>query len=242
MRKSSRLQNIAPESSGLVASEPESDTEVGVITVDEGVRYDIMPLESDELDDFEFEVYAALRKWRLLKSRELQTESYKICQNRTLAEMVRRRRNDSNWAAPIHVSSSDTSTKTPPDVAGNATDERDASRNSNTAEAKSDSDADGTASQNISTRGDSVTKDHEDSPTRGSTRSVREDLLECWGVGPSKAREGGYGHELIALLDGDEQLKSLLQQSRDAERKTQPQSQEPGQPRECAPIEVKTAR
>eukprot|EP01034_Spumella_vulgaris_P023348 gene23348-29561_t len=59
-----------------------------------------MPTESSELDDKEFEVYAALRKWRLLLSRELDIEPYKVCQNRTLAELVRRRRNDSTWAAP----------------------------------------------------------------------------------------------------------------------------------------------
>lgn len=63
------------------------------------VRYDVMPFESDQLDDFEFQVYAALRKWRLLKARELEIETYKICQNRTLAELVRRKRNDLTWAS-----------------------------------------------------------------------------------------------------------------------------------------------
>lgn len=39
-----------------------------------------------------------MRKWRLLRARELQIETYKIFQNRTLSEMIRRRRNDPKWA------------------------------------------------------------------------------------------------------------------------------------------------
>jgi hypothetical protein len=54
--------------------------------------------ESHELDDHEFQAFVALRKWRLLRARELQIETYKIFQNRTLCEMIRRRRNETSWA------------------------------------------------------------------------------------------------------------------------------------------------
>jgi hypothetical protein len=67
--------------------------------VDE-VDYDSMPFDSNELDDFEFQVFVELKAWRLKKSRELELEPYKIAQNRTLAELVRRKRNTPDWAGP----------------------------------------------------------------------------------------------------------------------------------------------
>lgn len=67
--------------------------------------YAAMPIEPEQLDDFEFETYIALRAWRLQKCRsialernEKRYEAYKICQNRTLCELVRRRRNDTAFA------------------------------------------------------------------------------------------------------------------------------------------------
>jgi hypothetical protein len=69
------------------------------------VNYDTMPTKAEELDDCEFIVYAKLRTWRLLKSLELDIEPYKIAQNRTFAELVRRRRNDQHWATNIDDSS-----------------------------------------------------------------------------------------------------------------------------------------
>ena len=62
--------------------------------------YDMWPHESAELDTKEFLVYVKLRAWRLAKKNELECEPYKICQNRTLCELIRRRRNDPKWAAP----------------------------------------------------------------------------------------------------------------------------------------------
>jgi hypothetical protein len=56
-------------------------------------------LQPEQLDDFEFEVYTMLRTWRLATCRALDTEPYKIFQNRTLVEAVRRRRNDSAWGS-----------------------------------------------------------------------------------------------------------------------------------------------
>ena len=56
------------------------------------------PQDPSCLDDFEFQVYAELKQWRLLRKNELNIEAYKICQNRTMCEMIRRRRNNSNYA------------------------------------------------------------------------------------------------------------------------------------------------
>ena len=58
-----------------------------------------MPLGPEELDDFEFQLFILLRKWRLDKARALDIETYKIFPNRVLAEVIRRRRNDEKWAA-----------------------------------------------------------------------------------------------------------------------------------------------
>lgn len=64
----------------------------------QGLDYDVWPHESAELDTKEFLIYVKLRAWRLAKKNELECEPYKICQNRTLCELIRRRRNDSEWA------------------------------------------------------------------------------------------------------------------------------------------------
>ena len=73
---------------------------------EQAIDYTMMPIEPEHLDDPEFEVYIALRAWRLRKCREIAAErgekryeAYKICQNRTLCELVRRRRNDATFAA-----------------------------------------------------------------------------------------------------------------------------------------------
>jgi hypothetical protein len=97
-RKSARLSgssspNAAQIEKNSATDKPDEDTD------SDEIDYDSMPMDSSELDDCEFEVYASLRKWRLLTSRELEIEPYKICQNRTIAELVRRRRNNSAWAA-----------------------------------------------------------------------------------------------------------------------------------------------
>jgi hypothetical protein len=61
------------------------------------VDYETFPQASDGLDDFEFKNYAFLRSWRASRCRDLDLEAYKICQNRTLCEVIRRRRNDPMW-------------------------------------------------------------------------------------------------------------------------------------------------
>ncbi|EJK67703.1 hypothetical protein THAOC_11232 [Thalassiosira oceanica] len=62
------------------------------------VDYNRMPQDPEQLDDHEFQVYVALRKWRLRRKNELEIEPYKICQNRTLCELIRKRRQDVNFA------------------------------------------------------------------------------------------------------------------------------------------------
>ena len=49
------------------------------------------------MDDYEFQVYLDLKKWRLQRCRELDIEPYKVFQNRTLCEAVRRIRNHPAW-------------------------------------------------------------------------------------------------------------------------------------------------
>ncbi|RYG68701.1 hypothetical protein EON64_04585 [archaeon] len=95
LRKSPRLQKLDDDK---IAKENEPDQDEAPKDSPFQIDYAEMPLESDELDDEEFQVYAELRKWRLLTCRSLDTEPYKICQNRTLAELIRRRRNDMHWA------------------------------------------------------------------------------------------------------------------------------------------------
>ncbi|KAL7550174.1 hypothetical protein ACHAWF_017053 [Thalassiosira exigua] len=113
---------------------------------EDAADYDALPQEPDQLDDDEFQVYARLRAWRLRRKNELDVEPYKICQNRTLCELIRRKRNDAAFA-------------------------------------KGDDDD-------------------------GELRVV-EDLLKVWGIGPSKAATGGFGWEMLEVLDADENVELL---------------------------------
>ncbi len=114
------------------------------------IDYDVMPAESTDLDDHEFEIFVELKAWRLLKSRELELEPYKIAQNRTIAELIRRKRNNPFWGS-----------------------------------------------------------------NQLSNEVISTDLLECWGIGPTKAKIGGFGWELNCFFNGSEQLLSHLTRSRD---------------------------
>lgn len=94
-RKSTRLSGGGYDNTNLPSEETiaKSPTKSVVSKID----YDSHPVSSDELDDFEFEVYAILRGWRLRRCRELDIEPFKIFQNRTLVEIIRFKRNDENW-------------------------------------------------------------------------------------------------------------------------------------------------
>ena len=105
-----------------------------VVSVPVEINYETYPQVSDGLDDFEFKNYAFLRSWRVGRCRELDVEAYKIVQNRTLCEVIRRRRNDPSWGID-----------------------------------------DGKF-----------------------TQKLVQDLLECWGIGPSKVRCMCYVCQVIS--------------------------------------------
>eukprot|EP00978_Attheya_sp_CCMP212_P000189 scaffold345_cov44-Attheya_sp.AAC.1 len=131
-------QKRKEEEACVVQQEP---TEQEIMTMD----YTRYPHDPEELDDHEFEAFVSLRKWRLAKKNELEVEAYKICQNRTICEVIRRVRNDPSWGV--------------------------------------------------------VTLDRK--------RDVTQDLLECWGLGPSKVKPGGYGCEMRTILEQEENQQHL---------------------------------
>ena len=154
-RSSKRLRELTDgkqrSHEGVAEDNGPGGEEVTVSALKDKVNYVSMPHDTEELDDYEFQVYAALRSWRLLRKNELEVEPYKICQNRTLCELIRRRRNDIGFA-----------------------------------------------------------------PRQGSeenARTVEQDLLSVWGIGPSKATQGGFGWEMLEVLDSDENSR-LLELSR----------------------------
>lgn len=121
----------------------------------EAVDYKRLAKEPHELDDFEFQVYTNLRAWRLQRKNELEVEPYKICQNRTLCELIRRVRNDSTWGALAL------------DGSGNKRSEDD----------------------------------------------IANDLIQCWGLGPSKVKADGFGPEMMVVV-GEKKNVELLKASR----------------------------
>ncbi|KAL7530399.1 hypothetical protein ACHAXR_003474 [Thalassiosira sp. AJA248-18] len=103
IRSSKRLKNLK-EGKKIVEDAKDSESsggeeDVAISTPEEKVNYSAMPKEPDQLDDSEFQVYVALRAWRLQRKNELEVEPYKICQNKTLCELIRRRRNDARFAS-----------------------------------------------------------------------------------------------------------------------------------------------
>ena len=99
LRQSNRLKKIEPIESSNYNNDDYNDYEKNsdVTTNNNIINYDKLPYESDDLDDYEFQIFIYLRKWRLNRSKELNIESYKIFQNRTICECIRRKRNDINW-------------------------------------------------------------------------------------------------------------------------------------------------
>lgn len=164
-RSSKRLQGLKEDDHILHVEEVlKVEDNSGKEDVVEGeVNYATMPQKPEELDDNEFQIYAKLRAWRIRRKNELLVEPYKICQNRTLCELIRRRRNNSSFASLLA------------DEANN----------------------------------------------------MERDLLSVWGIGPSKATQGGFGWEMIEILDLDEncQLLELSQgcSTTDEKGRTSPQ-------------------
>jgi hypothetical protein len=121
VRSSKRVRRQNPEYGELddpeaVFATPEPASSSGKINdgSEDGFAYDNFPEESRELDDYEFEIFALLRKWRLDKARAEGTETYKIFQNRTLCEAIRRRRNDPDWARLTSLSGEPSSDSSDP--------------------------------------------------------------------------------------------------------------------------------
>jgi len=107
-RKSRRLQNLEDVKA---IEEDEAEIEIEKENLDNIIDYGSIPTDSTHLDDDEFEVYAAVVAWRLKRCREITEEKgemfepYKIFQNRTLCEVVRRKRNNLSWGNPSAVTS-----------------------------------------------------------------------------------------------------------------------------------------
>jgi type IV secretory pathway VirB10-like protein len=187
-RKSPRLQQLA------IGSNDESETEPETASFEEEASnfYDRMPLESNELDDFEFKIYVQLRKWRLLLSRELEIEPYKVFQNRTIAEFIRRKRNDSLWALPSTVDTVD------------LTDEK---------EEKSEKKE--TSDKRRGGRKKKENKEEKKEPQKEVGDSQAKELLQCWGIGPTKVKSKGFGIQLNDIFHSkDNDFQELLDKSR----------------------------
>ncbi len=153
-RSSRRLRELKEEKTIIEDDENGDDTENNsLIEEDASVDYNRMPDEPERLDDDEFQVYVSLRSWRLRRKNELEIEPYKICQNRTLCELIRRRRNDPKFAC----------------------------------------------------------KEKE-------VDEIQQNLLSVWGLGPSKASEGGFGWEMLAVMNTDENEKFLAASRRKDEQ------------------------
>ena len=139
----------------------EEDEDATPITPDniDDIKVDYLdstPKEPEQLDDHEFQVYASLRAWRLRRKNELQVEPYKICQNRTLCELIRKKRNNSTF---------------------------------------------------LTDQGD-------------QNNTVEDQLLSVWGIGPSKAAGGGFGWEMLEVLNAEDNA-GLLELSRKNDTQTE---------------------
>jgi superfamily II DNA helicase RecQ len=96
-RRSLRIQQSEPDTNQEIDDDENKNESLDVIPF-----YEVIPFESKQLDNFEFQVYVKLREWRLAKSREEDLEAYKIFHNETLCEMIRRKRNNLNWGSALN--------------------------------------------------------------------------------------------------------------------------------------------
>eukprot|EP00986_Skeletonema_menzelii_P005673 scaffold2111_cov146-Skeletonema_menzelii.AAC.2 len=147
-RSSRRLQELKEGKEKIEDDDNDStnnvDAEYTSLIDEDTIDYERMPDAPELLDDEEFQVYISLRAWRLGRKNELEIEPYKICQNRTLCELIRRRRNDENFAKGKEAN------------------------------------------------------------------EIETDLLSVWGIGPSKATSGGFGWEMLDVLNTSENENYLM--------------------------------
>jgi predicted flap endonuclease-1-like 5' DNA nuclease len=139
------------------------------------------------LDDFEFQCFIKLREWRLQTYTELQIEPYKVFQNRTLCELLRRRRDDPSWARQPATTAATTTAATATTAAATTA----ATTTATTTATPAD----------IAAEGGVVSE------------KVVEDLLMCWGIGPIKVQQpDGFALRILGVLDSSE-VSDLLKQS-----------------------------
>lgn len=160
-RSSKRLKGIKVNQAECIVDDNDGTTLIGSPEAEDDesndikVDYQCMPKDPDQLDDDEFQVYVSLRAWRLRRKNELDVEPYKICQNRTLCELIRKKRNHNSFLSRQKVGDEDTAEQT--------------------------------------------------------SKRVEQELLDVWGIGPSKAAEDGFGWEMLQVLETDENVKHLEQ-------------------------------
>lgn len=163
--------------------------------------------ESDQLDDFEFQAFVELRRWRLFRSRELAIAPYGLFNNRTFCDMIRRRRNDSAWATAGAVAHTAMKGEPGADVKVEASPKGARSSPSKISAMKEEPAA---KSETL------IAAKKEDEP--GTLEvvydpSLTEALTECFGIAAGKTREGGYAWEALAVLNKSK-VSALLEQSR----------------------------
>jgi hypothetical protein len=96
-RRSSRI-SLLPVKEEVVTTTVKTEVDQDSTTVSV-INYEFMPQQPESLDDFEFECFTILKKWRLNLCHSLGIdEPYKVMKNRTLCELIRRRRNDAKYA------------------------------------------------------------------------------------------------------------------------------------------------
>ena len=102
-RRSSRIASLPIKEDVVLATTKEEDKIGDDISAIGIINYEFMPQTPESLDDFEFDCFVILKKWRLNLCRSLGIdEPYKVMQNRTLCEFIRRRRNNTEYATSTH--------------------------------------------------------------------------------------------------------------------------------------------
>jgi len=228
--------------------------------------YDIIPLESDQLDDHEFQAFVILRKWRLQLCRRLDIEPYKIFQNRTFCELIRQRRNNPRWATmnnklPAATEASSAGTGNEDTAEGSASNslnrvdgQQDTSRDTEklvpdavgakAAGTSAAEEGDGNTTNTVKIEKDSEQhkleqKKKEEKQDRKALsarmetpsscveydESIAADLIDCWGIGPSKVTGGGYAWQVLHVLNGAD-VCDLLTQSRQQQQEEEEKEEE----------------
>jgi len=177
--------------------------------------------ESDALDDFEFQAFAELRKWRLLRARELDLEPFKIFQNRTLCDMIRHRRNDPKWA--VNVTGTAVEMKGITNETNIVTDESTTShsqpQSASTTPLTPHLTGETSTTGVLGERTEIVSNEGVPRLQTDEIDHVRYDptlidaLTDCFGIAAGKTRKGGFAWEALAVLN-QKNVMHLLEQSR----------------------------